>query len=396
MRLDDLPNQINIGHAADLQQNDGQVSRNGMAPESGLPPAIAGKHVRFTTQRRVHVDHRSCQARVKLCFGFGGIDLPQIDPAVGPGDVKYPIGEIAIAVFSGQRNDGFARFAYSAHHVERDGLIGFKRDHTTDRHDGIQHGPICVGKCARFGHCKRRLERSGSADKPASVRLEGCGSIHGIRYRHQMEQPGLLLADTARSSGTNNCLAVGKNFGLNEKIAKGRVQRIRRWRCQHDFRVTRDFDHAARTRTVCQANAPQFDVIFRRNGDFSVRLDPVVTPPEFGTSFGKDCLIGIRLFQCRLECSGPEFAGFDVTQVTEHSPVVPGTVLPPPRHGKVLPVAVAASGIRHHDAVTTIREQLDFRARRVGTAHDAHRQFLRSHSGSYLSKLWAVRLKNGL
>ena len=69
----------------------------------------------------------------------------------------------------------------------------------------------------------------------------------------------------------------------------------------------------------------------------------------------------------------PELAARQIAEVAEAAPVVAGGVLAPARDGEILPAAVAAAGVRDHDVVAAVRQQLHFRDRRVRRREHAHR-----------------------
>ena len=66
MGLNELAHQIDIGWIANLQQYDGQIAGNGVAPKTGLPAAVLNEDARVGSQRIIGVDYRAGQATVEL------------------------------------------------------------------------------------------------------------------------------------------------------------------------------------------------------------------------------------------------------------------------------------------------------------------------------------------
>src|SRR5438552_6486407 len=71
----------------------------------------------------------------------------------------------------------------------------------------------------------------------------------------------------------------------------------------------------------------------------------------------------------------PDLITCHIADVTECAPVVSRAVFTPTGDRNVLPAAVAASGVRDHHVVTAVRQQLNFRGRRVRSVEDAQRRF---------------------
>ena len=70
MGLYELAHQIDIGRIFNLQQHDGQIAGNGVAPKTGLPAAVLDEDARVGSQRVIGVDYRARQATVELRVGF--------------------------------------------------------------------------------------------------------------------------------------------------------------------------------------------------------------------------------------------------------------------------------------------------------------------------------------
>ncbi len=129
----------------------------------------------------------------------------------------------------------------------------------------------------------------------------------------------------------------------------------------------------ARAAAVGDAHAPELDVVLGRDDDLGVRVDAEVAAAELGAALGEDRLVAVGLPERRLVRRRPELAAGGVAQVDEAAPGVAGGVLAPARHRQVLPAAVAAAGLRDHDVVAAVRQQLHLGRRRVGRGDDADR-----------------------
>jgi len=70
MGLYELAHQIDIGRIFNLQQHDGQIAGNGVAPKTGLPAAVLDEDARVGSERCIGVDYRARQATVELGVGL--------------------------------------------------------------------------------------------------------------------------------------------------------------------------------------------------------------------------------------------------------------------------------------------------------------------------------------
>jgi hypothetical protein len=97
--LYELAHQIDIGRISDLQQHDRQIAGDGIAPETGLPAAVLDEDARVGAQGGIGVEDRAGQVTVELRVALGGIDLPQDDLAMGPGQIEDAVRKTPILVF---------------------------------------------------------------------------------------------------------------------------------------------------------------------------------------------------------------------------------------------------------------------------------------------------------
>ena len=80
------------------------------------------------------------------------------------------------------------------------------------------------------------------------------------------------------------------------------MRRVCGRRRKHDLRVTRDIERPTLTGSVGDGNSAQLDVILRRNGDFGVRVDPVIATAEHRAPFRENRFRSVRSLERRLVC----------------------------------------------------------------------------------------------
>ena len=88
---------------ADAHQHDRQIARDAIAPQARLPAAVADQHAGLGPAQRRGIDDRAGQAAVDLRIGFGGVELPQQDLAVRPGQLEDAIGQARVVILLRQR-----------------------------------------------------------------------------------------------------------------------------------------------------------------------------------------------------------------------------------------------------------------------------------------------------
>ena len=170
----------------------------------------------------------------------------------------------------------------------------------------------------------------------------------------QVKHPWRILGLRTGSSRTQDCLPRGDDFGLHEQVAERRVRCIGGVRREHHLRIAGDFNGATGASAVIDVYAPHLDRIFGRRNDFSVRIVIKVAASKFSPAFREDGLVRVCLPERWLMRIGPEYPAGSVADITEGAPIIAGRVLAPSRYGEVLPAAVAAAGIGHHQVVMAI------------------------------------------
>ena len=117
--------------------------------------------------------------------------------------------------------------------------------------------------------------------------------------------------------------------------------------------------HFPRAQTVVgQRNPANLHIIFRRHRHFHMGFNAPPAPPELGPICAEDRRIrGVfhiqRLMRCR-----PGSIAFFLPQIKEHPPIVPSRIRTPARDIEVAPAAVARAGIRDHQRIPAVAEQM--------------------------------------
>ena len=206
-----------------------------------------------------------------------------------------------------------------------------------------------------------------------------------------MEHPRGMLVVRARPARTEDGPSRSDDLRLHEQIGERGVQRIGGSGCERDLGVARDVDRARDPRAIGDAQPAQLDVVLRRDDDFRMCLEVVVGAAKLRARFAEDRFVVRGTLQRWLVRRRPELTARDVADVAERAPVVTGGVLAPARDGQVLPAAAAATGVRDHDVITAVGQQLHLRHRRVGAAQHAHRRFGAGGSPADRGKLRRMR-----
>jgi hypothetical protein len=255
--------------------------------------------------------------------------------------------------------------AIAAHASRLSAASRLDRDDAPGGGHGIQHRADAARQRARRAQRRGGVQRVAAADEARAVGLVRGGPSRRAVHRHDVEGPGRTLVGRTRPPRAQQGLRVGEQLGLHEQLAERRVRRVGRRRCEHQFGIGRQLDRAPAAAAVGQPQAPQFQVVLRRDDDLGVRIDAVVPPAEFGATFAEHRLEPLARHARGLQRRRPDDAAVDVAQVAEAAPGVGGAVLAPSSDGHVLPAAVAAAGVGEHHVIAAVREQLHLGRRRV-------------------------------
>ena len=360
--LQHLPDELDVLAIGDLQQNDRQIARDRVAPQTGLTTAVPEHRARVRAQGSVCMYHGAGEALVDLRVGFRDVQLPQHDLVMRPRKAEHPVGEMPVLIAVDQLLRALASGSYTRHHVDRDGPIGVQDDLLLDGHDRVQHRAFAAGE--RFIRRERAWIRSRAAatDERRAVGFKGKLTRYSTRDRGQVEHPARLLVEGARPARAEQRALLPEDLRLHEQLAEGGMQRIRGRRRHDDFRVRRQIQGPARPRAVDDPDAAQLDVVLRRDDHLGAGLDQRAVDPILAVKlrppFGENCLVVVWPSRRRLRRIRPELTARQVADVAEGSPVITRRVLLPARDREILPSAVSAARAGHHDVISAVRQQL--------------------------------------
>ena len=116
--LDQLADQFDVCRIPDLEQNDGQIAGDGIAPQTGLPAAVPLDHARVGAQQGVGIEDGPGQTPIQLRIGFAGVDLSQRHLAVCPGQIEDTVRQPPVLVFVDQSQTPIACLAHTGDDVD--------------------------------------------------------------------------------------------------------------------------------------------------------------------------------------------------------------------------------------------------------------------------------------
>ena len=267
MGLDELADQFDVGQVADAQQDDGQVTGDGIGPESGLSAPVAHEHAGLGPQPGMGVEDRGGQTGVELGIGRAGIDLAQHHLGVGPGQVEDAVGQAPILVLFDQVQARVAVLADPVDQVHGGRLFRSQGDPTADGDHRVQHRALGAGQGGGAVHRQGRARGTTAADEAGAVGLEGRpmrgrAGLHVV-HGHQVEEAGWVLVVGAGAAGAEDGPVGGQDLRLDEQVAEGRVQGVGGGRGQYHLGVAGDLDGAASLGAVGEAHPAQLDVVLR-------------------------------------------------------------------------------------------------------------------------------------
>ena len=194
--------------------------------------------------------------------------------------------------------------------------------------------------------------------------------------------PGCVLVARPRPARAQDGASRADDLGLHEQVAERRVQRIGGRGGEHDLGVADDLDPA-------RGASPRFVMRTRRSstsssGDTTISVcvsKSLVAPAELDARFGEARLERVGRGPRGQERRRPDATARRIAQVAERAPRIAGGVLAPARDRDVVPPAVAAAGVRDHDVIAAVGQELHRRDRRMRRGEHAHRRFGRVRRG---------------
>ena len=297
VRLDELSDEINFLGVADAQQHDRQVTGDAVSPESRLSARVLRQDRRVRSTGRIGIHDRAGQPSVELSIGLGGIELAQIDLPVSPRHIENAIRQMPVVILVDQHERSFARVGHAGDEIEDDRFIRCQRQGVTDRDDRIEDRTGGVRQLAGSTHRCRIGHRAASPEKLQAIRFKRHLTRRTAAHGHQMQHPGRVFLVRTGPSRTEDHVSVFDDFRLHEQIGKGRMRGVGGGWSENHFGIAGQLNRARNLCAVRDRAAPDFDVVFGRDGNLRVHPDIAVASPVFGTSLRKDRLVLLRRFQ---------------------------------------------------------------------------------------------------
>ena len=263
------------------------------------------------------IDDRTCESPEKLCIRFRGVEVLQSHLTMRPGEVKYTVRKVAVPVFLYKFHHFFPALSYACHKIHRGYLVRLKHYVTSSGNYRIKHRSLRIAHLSRSAHRSRLGRIFPSSNELGTIRFIRNFPFRCGVDRDKMEhiRHGIILGPFAASA--ENGLFFTDYFRLYKKFAESGVHRVSALRSQNHFRVAGKLQDFFEFRTVSYCNAPQFDVVFRRNSYFGVGVNLPVLAPELGLALREDGFVTPRHFTYGLVSCRPYFSLGHIPYITE-------------------------------------------------------------------------------
>jgi len=169
VRTDQQRHQPDIFVAGHGQQYNRQIAGKRLSPQTGLPATVGGDRLCIAAHFLTGKNQRPRQTVKQPGIIFRGIKLAQHDLTVRPGDFKYPVSNMMVAIFFQQHQALQARVADAVNHVDNHRHTGSEPDALTNRHHRIQHRTGTVTECSALLHCLRTGGGVATPDKGRAI-----------------------------------------------------------------------------------------------------------------------------------------------------------------------------------------------------------------------------------
>ncbi len=248
---------------AGLDEHDGQIAGDAVAPKRGRPRLVPGENLRRGAQRRIAVQHPV--GDLLELERFAGLD-PQVAQArfrllrcrfrgtIEGGRVAQPVG--------GRQGLRTARRdTVPEGHSRR--CAGFDPHSPPQSHHGIEHRSDGVGQGTGVKNRHRRAQVPAASQESRSIgfelqRADGV-ALHDARVEHPQRRFARLAGAARRQQRS----ARGHEFGLDEHLGKCRMSGVGTRIRQHHFRIRGQFDFARAPARVGERYAPHLGVVLR-------------------------------------------------------------------------------------------------------------------------------------
>ncbi|MNS10489.1 hypothetical protein D3C72_420070 [compost metagenome] len=259
-----------------------------------------------------------------------------------------------IAIFFQQRQALLAIFAHAIQDIDGDRLAGLQGDRLANGQHRVQHRARGVTERPALSDCLRICRMPAAAKKRRAVGFKRGARLTAALYHHHVKQPGTFFIRRTWTSVAQNGVLSGHQFSLDKQFAERRMCQIAVRRCQHHFGVGCQLDGARLATTVQQRYAAQFDIIFRRHNHLSFHIQGAERAPEFRARIGKDHFVAAVRIAHRLPGIAPDFTRLQIADIAERTPVIAGGIAAPAGEGQIVPAAVTAASVGHHQMVMTV------------------------------------------
>ncbi len=183
-------------------------------------------------------------------------------------------------------------------------------------------------------------------DFPIGFILHACFSI-ALEDQAMGDVNGWIVVIT-RSTRCNQRTLSRDSFGLDEQLTEGRVLAVGSVRSHGEFDIACDLDLVRAGGAVDKRNTADLNIVFRRDHDLRLGLDPIIRTAEYRPIYRETHLIRFGFFIHRMIGVGPNFVAIQVFKVAIGTPRIARRIRPPSRQVRSAPSAVPTASIRHH------------------------------------------------
>ena len=186
--------------------------------------------------QRLAVKQRAREPAEQLRLRFGGIEMPQGDQAVRPGQFETRGRRWSGPDISPRGAARLARAGAAGDENDAGAFLGRDAYGAPDGQGRVQHGAGGIGKRAVGLQGRRRDGVASASQKPCAIRFERGFADFASRNEHEMKHPRRLFAAGARAARADDGIARPENFRLDEQFAERGMRLIGRRRCSAPLR----------------------------------------------------------------------------------------------------------------------------------------------------------------
>ena len=203
---------------------------------------------------------------------------------MGPCELENAVGKMAVLVFSDHPHAGSRVSPIPVTMLTVADVAGSRVMRHRMATMGSSTGPSLPER-GRGCSLRRVRQRLPAADKSHAVGLIRDLTCVRPVHCHHMKHPRWLLVNGTGPAGCYDRPLWPDDLGLNEEVAKGRVECVCGGRRKDDFGVARDVDCPCRLRTVGKGDPAQLGIILWRYGDLRMGADAFIPAAELRRPF---------------------------------------------------------------------------------------------------------------